>query len=222
MTPFRTIFMRDLTLSWREGGALGTALGFYLVVVAILPLGLGPDLNLLARIAGGVLWVGLLLSALLSIDSLFARDLEDGSLDLLLLGDTPLELVVAAKALAHFFVFGLPLVLLAPLLGLLLNFPLAATGVLLGTMATGAPAISFLGAVGAALTLPVGRGGLLLALLMLPFFIPILIFGVSTIEASVSGPGNPMPPYLILLAITLASLVLAPIAAAAALRLQFR
>jgi len=214
--------MRDLTLSWREGGALGTALGFYLVVVAILPLGLGPDLNLLARIAGGVLWVGLLLSALLSIDSLFARDLEDGSLDLLLLGDTPLELVVAAKALAHFFVFGLPLVLLAPLLGLLLNFPLAATGVLLGTMATGAPAISFLGAVGAALTLPVGRGGLLLALLMLPFFIPILIFGVSTIEASVSGPGNPMPPYLILLAITLASLVLAPIAAAAALRLQFR
>ncbi|MGI9406602.1 MAG: heme exporter protein CcmB, partial [Hyphomicrobiaceae bacterium] len=111
-------------MSWREGGALGTALGFYLVVIAILPLGLGPDLNLLSRIAGGVLWVGLLLSALLSIDRLFARDLEDGSLDLLMLGDVPLELVVAGKALAHFLVFGLPLVLLAPFLGLLLNFPL--------------------------------------------------------------------------------------------------
>jgi len=219
---FLAVLRRDLVLSWREGGALGTALGFYLVVVAILPLGLGPDLNLLSRIAGGVLWVGLLLSALLSIDRLFARDMEDGSLDLLLTGDLALELVVAAKGLAHFLVFGLPLVLLAPVLGLLLNFPLSATGVLLATMVTGAPAISFIGAVGAALTLPVGRGGLLLALLMLPFFIPILIFGVSTIEAVVIGPASPLPPYLILLAITLGSLVLAPIAAAAALRLQFR
>ncbi len=222
MSAFIAVLKRDLLLSWREGGALGTALGFYLVVVAILPLGLGPDLNLLSRISGGVLWVGLLLSALLSIDRLFARDLEDGTLDLLLLGDLPLELVVAAKALAHFLVFGLPLVLLAPLLGLLLNFPLGATGVLLATMVTGAPAISFIGAIGAALTLPIGRGGLLLALLMLPFFIPVLIFGVSAIEAAVLGPASPWPAYLILLAVTLASLVLAPIAAAAALRLQFR
>lgn len=222
MSMFLSVLRRDLALSWREGGALGTALGFYLVVVAILPLGLGPDLNLLSRISGGVLWVGLLLSALLSIDRLFARDLEDGTLDVLLLGDLPLEVVVAAKALAHFVVFGLPLVLLAPLLGLLLNFPLGSSGVLLATMVTGAPAISFIGAIGAALTLPIGRGGLLLALLMLPFFIPILIFGVSTIEATVIGPASPLPPYLILLAITLVSLVLAPIAAAAALRLQFR
>ncbi|MGI9405617.1 MAG: heme exporter protein CcmB, partial [Hyphomicrobiaceae bacterium] len=139
-----------------------------------------------------------------------------------MLGDVPLELVVAGKALAHFLVFGLPLVLLAPFLGLLLNFPLEATGVLLATMLAGGPAISFLGAVGAALTLPVGRGGLLLALLMLPFFVPILVFGVSTIEVGISGPGNPVTPFLILVALTLASLVLAPIAAAAALRLQFR
>ncbi|MEL6421317.1 MAG: heme exporter protein CcmB [Pseudomonadota bacterium] len=222
MTAFVALFLRDARLAVREGGALGTALGFYLVVIAILPLGLGPDLNLLSRIAGGVLWIGLLLASLLSIDRLFARDLEDGSLDVLLTGDLPLELVVMAKALAHCAVFSLPLVAFAPVLGLLLNFPPNGLGVLVGTMAIGAPAISFIGAIGAAITLPIGRGGLLLALLMLPFFVPILIFGVATLEATVSGPGNPVTPALFLGAIALASIVLAPIAAAAALRLQFR
>ncbi|MEO0618987.1 MAG: heme exporter protein CcmB [Pseudomonadota bacterium] len=222
MTAFLAVLRRDLQLGVREGGALGTALGFYLVVIAILPLGLGPDLDLLQRISGGVLWIGLLLSSLLSIDRLFAHDLEDGSLDVLMSGALPLELVVTAKAIAHFLVFGLPLVLFAPLLGLMLNFPLPASGVLVGTMALGAPAVSFVGAIGAALTLPVGRGGLLLALLMLPFFIPILIFGIATLNASLGGPGSAATPALILTALTLAALVLAPFAAAFALRVQFR
>lgn len=222
MKAFLQLVRRDLRLAVREGGAISTAIGFYLVVVAILPLGLGPDLNLLARIAPGVLWVALLLSALLSVDRIFHNDHEDGALELLALGPLPLELVVAAKALAHWISTGIPLVLAAPVLALLLNLPGQAFGVLVVTMATGTPAISFLGAIGAALTLGIRRGGLLLSLLILPLYVPILIFGVSAMSAVITGPAPFLPPYLILCALTLVTLVLAPVAAAAALRLNLQ
>lgn len=222
MTAFVDLVRRDLRLAVREGGAISTAIGFYLVVVAILPLGLGPDLNLLARIAPGVLWVALLLSALLSVDRIFHNDHEDGALELLALGPLPLELVVAAKALAHWISTGIPLVLAAPVLALLLNLPGEAFGVLVLTMATGTPAISFLGAIGAALTLGIRRGGLLLSLLILPLYVPILIFGVSAMNAVITGPAPFLSSYLILCALTLATLVLAPLAAAAALRLNLQ
>lgn len=222
MNAFINLVRRDLHLAVREGGAISTAIGFYLVVVAILPLGLGPDLNLLSRIAPGVLWVALLLSALLSVDRIFHNDHEDGALELLAMGPLPLELVAAAKALAHWISTGLPLVLAAPVLALLLNLPAEAFGVLVLTMATGTPAISFLGAVGAALTLGLRRGGLLLSLLILPLYVPILIFGVSAMNAVITGPAPFLPSYLILCALTLVTLVLAPVATAAALRLNLQ
>lgn len=220
MSAFWALLLRDLRLAWREGGALLTALGFYLIVVAVLPLGLGPDLNLLARIAPGVLWVALLLAALLSVDRIFHNDFEDGALDTLALGPLPLELVAAAKALAHWITTGIPLTLAAPVLGLLLNLPAEGYGPLMLTMAAGTPAVSFIGAIGAALTLGLRRGGLLLSLLILPLYVPILIFGVSAMTAVIVGPGAFLPPYLILCALTLAAIVLAPVAAAAALRLN--
>jgi heme exporter protein B len=217
---FWQLLARDVRLAIREGGAIGTALGFYLMVVAILPLGLGPDLNLLSRIAPGVLWIALLLSALLSADRIFHADHEDGTLEALSLGPLPLELVAAAKASAHWLTTALPLTLLAPLLGLMLNLDATAYLPLAITMLVGTPAISFIGSIGAALTLGLGRGGLLLSLLVLPLFIPVLVFGVSTISAIVSGPGSFVSPLLILAAFSVASVVLAPFATAAALRLQ--
>jgi heme exporter protein B len=220
MNAFISLVSRDLQLAWREGGAISTALGFYLVVVAILPLGLGPDLNLLSRIAPGLLWVALLLAALLSVDRIFHNDHEDGTLELIALGPLPLELVVTAKALAHWISIGIPLTLAAPILALLLNLPADAFWVLILTMATGTPAISFLGALGAALTLGLGRGGLLLALLILPLYVPVLIFGVASMNAVITGPAPFLSSYMILCAITLATLVLSPVAAAAALRIN--
>ncbi|MEZ5817014.1 MAG: heme exporter protein CcmB [Hyphomicrobiaceae bacterium] len=220
MTGFGVLLARDLKLAFREGGALGTALGFYLVVVAMLPLSLGPDLNLLARIAAGILWVALLLSALLSLPRLFEADHEDGVLELLAMAPLPLEAASGAKALAHWLSTGVPLTLLAPLLGLMLNLELSAYPVLVATMLAGTPAISFIGAIGAALTLRSRRGGLLIALLVLPLYIPTLIFGISAMEAAALGTGGAGPSFLILCAISLASLVLGPVAAAAALRLQ--
>ena len=220
MTPFLALLRRDIALALREGGAIGTAMGFYLIVVAILPLGLGPDLNLLNRIAPGVLWVALLLSALLSADRIFHADHEDGTLEALALGPLPLELIAAAKATAHWLTTALPLALMAPLLGLMLNLDMAAYLPLVGTMLVGTPAISFIGSIGAALTLGIRRGGLLLSLLVLPLFIPVLIFGVSTISAILVGPGGFVAPFLILMAFSVASIVLSPFATAAALRLQ--
>ncbi len=214
------LLRRDLGLAARDGGAVGTALGFYLVVVAMLPLGLGPDLNLLKRIAPGVLWIALLLSALLSLGRIFADDFEDGTLDVLVAGPVPLELVVAAKAAAHWLSTSLPLAFLAPLLGLLLNLDLDAYGVLLATLIAGTPAISFLGAIGAALTLQARRGGLLVALLVLPLYIPTLIYGIATVSAIVTPPGDALASFLILCAVSVASIALAPLATAAALRLQ--
>ena len=222
MTPVLVLLRRDIVLALREGGAIGTAMGFYLIVVAILPLGLGPDLNLLSRIAPGVLWVALLLSALLSADRIFHADHEDGTLEALALGPLPLEAIAAAKSTAHWLTTALPLALMSPLLGLMLNLDIAAYLPLAGTMLVGTPAISFIGSIGAALTLGIRRGGLLLSLLVLPLFIPVLIFGVSTISAILEGPGHYLSPLLILAAFSLASVVLAPFATAAALRLHLQ
>ena len=222
MRPALALLICDVKLAWREGGAIGVALGFYLVVVAIMPFGLGPDLNLLARIAPGMLWVALLLAALLSADRIFHNDYEDGTLDVLATGPLPLPVVAAIKSLAHWLTTGVPLALMAPVLGLLLNLPLDAMPLLVATMLAGKPAVSFVAAIGASLTLGLRRSGLLLALLVLPLYVPVLIFGVSTVSMAIVGPGSPWPPFLMLCAISLASIVLAPLAAAAALRTAMR
>jgi len=220
MSAFGELVHRDLRLAWKEGGTIGVALGFYLMVVTLLPLAIGPDLNLLARIAPGLLWVGLLLAALLSLGRMFETDLEDGSLEVLATGPLPLAGVAAAKSLAHWLTTGVPLTVLAPLLGLLLNLQPEAYGALVLSMLAGTPAVSFIGAIGAALTLRARRGGLLLALLMLPLFVPTLIFGIETVRAAALDSGAFLPSFLMLCAISLATLVLAPLAAAAALRFQ--
>lgn len=221
MTAFLELLRRDLVLAWREGSAVGTALGFYVMVVTLIPLGIGPDLNLLARIAPGLLWVALLLSALLSLGRLFEGDLEDGSLEVMATSTLPLEAVAAAKCLAHWLATALPLVILTPALGLLLNLPLEAYLPVLVSNLIGTPAVSFIGGIGAALTLRSRRGsGMLLALLMLPLFVPTLIFGIETVSSSMVDSGAFWPSLLILTAISLAAVVLAPFATAAALRLQ--
>lgn len=222
MAAFQSLVRRDLKLAWREGGALGTALGFFLVVVAMMPLGLGPDLNLLSRIAPGVLWIALLLAALLSLPRVFEGDHEDGTLEVLATGPLPLELVAAAKSTAHLVSTAVPLALLAPVLGILLNLELSAYPALLSTMLAGTPAVSFLGSVGAALTLKARRGGLLLALLVLPLYIPTLIFGISAMSAVTLHTGGFGASFAILTAISLVSLVLGPVASAAALRVQMQ
>ncbi len=222
MKSFWELFVRDLKLAAREGGAVGTALGFFLLVVALMPLGLGPDLNLLSRIAPGVLWIALLLAALLSLGRIFEADYEDGTLDVLATGPIPLELVAAAKALAHWVTTGIPLALLAPILGLLLNLDVNVYPVLVGTMLAGTPAVSFIGSIGAALTLKARKGGLLLALVVLPLYIPTLIFGISAVSAVALQSDGVGSSLLILSAISLASLVLGPWAAASALRIQMQ
>lgn len=186
-----------------------------------MPLGLGPDLPLLSRIAPGVLWIGLLLAALLAVTRLFEADDEDGSLDVMALAGLPLEAVAAAKALAHWLTIALPLMVVAPVLGLMLNLEANGFGVLLTTMLVGTPAISAIGMLGAALTLRTRKGGLLVALLVLPLYIPSLVFGVSAMTAALTGQtGSAVSPLLILAALSLAGSALAPIAAAAALRAQ--
>jgi heme exporter protein B len=221
MGAFLALLRRDIRLAAKDGGAAGTALGFYLIVAALMPLGLGPDLPLLARIAPGVLWIGLLLAALLAVGRLFEADDDDGSLDILATGALPLEAVVFAKIAAHWLTVALPLVVIAPLLGLMLNLDFGAFGILAGTMLIGTPAISAVGSIGAALTLRARKGGLLVALLVLPLYIPTLVFGVSAISAALIGPaGSALSPLLLLAAISMVSVVLAPLAAAAALRAQ--
>ena len=220
LAPAFALLARDVRLATREGGALGTALGFYLVVVAMLPLGLGPDLALLGRIAPGVLWVALLLSALLSLPRMFEADSDDGTLDILGTGPLPLEVVAAVKAFAHWVTTAVPLAVIAPVLGLLLNLELAAMPPLVMAMLIGTPAVSFLGAIGAALTVRSRRGGLLVALLLLPLYVPTLIFGIATLGSGADDAGTSLSATLVLGAISLVAIVLGPIAAAAALRAQ--
>jgi len=220
MMAFLEILRRDLRLAVREGSAVGTALGFNVVVVSLLPFALGPDLNLLQRIAPGVLWIALLLSALLSLPRIFETDLEDGTLDVLATAPLPLEAVTLAKCLAHWLTTALPLILLGPVLGLLLNLEWGLQPVVVASMLVGTPAVSFLGGIGAALTLQSRRGGLLVALLVLPFYVPTLIFGISTVSAATFGTGGAVPSLAMLAAISLAAMVIGPLAAAAALRAQ--
>lgn len=217
MSALLALLRRDLVISWRDGGAIGTALGFYLVVVAMLPLGLGPDPKLHTRIAPGVLWVALLLSALLSSGRLFEADAEDGSLPILAMGPVPLALVAAVKALAHAISTGLPLILATPALGLLLSIEIGTVPRLVASMLLGLPAVSFIAAIGAALTLRARKGGVLLALLVLPLYVPTLIFGIG---AATGEEGSGAQAMLLLTAVSLAAMVLAPIAVATAIRAQ--
>lgn len=217
---FGSLIWRDLRLARRQGGALATSLGFYLIVVSSVPLGLGPVLRDLPSLSPILLWVALLLSSLLSADRMFYDDYEDGSLEVIALGPLPLEIVAFAKAFAHWLTVGVPLLLMAPLLALLLNLDEAAYLPLMATFIAGTPAVSFLASIGAALTLGLRKGGLLLPLIILPLYIPVLIFGVAAVKAVVPGPGSFMAPFMILCAFTLGAAVLSPLATAAALRLN--
>jgi len=204
-------------LSLRSGGAF-VGLVFFLAVVTVVPFGVGPDLKLLARIGPAILWIGALLATLLGLDRLFRDDCDDGSLDLLVLTDLPLEFTVLAKCAGAWVATGLPLVVIAPLLGLLLGLEPSMLAATTATLLVGTPALTLVGAIGAALMTALGRGGLIVAVLVLPFTIPVLIFGVSAASAVIVGPTPFLPPFLILAALTLISAVIAPVAAAAALR----
>jgi heme exporter protein B len=211
------LIRRDFRLAIRSGGGFGLPLVFFLSVVVMTPFAAGPDLPLLARIGPAILWIGALLATLIGLDRLFAADAEDGSLDLLFAAPAPLSLLVLAKATAHWIVTGLPLAAVAPLLGLMLNLPPEALGATAVTLLIGTPALTLLGAIGAALTVGLRRGGLLLPVLVLPMCVPVLIFGVSSTNALVTGL-DAGTPLALLAALGLISLVLAPLAAAAALR----
>lgn len=215
------LLIRDLRLAIRAGGGFGLGLGFFLILCVLIPLGVGPEGGRLAAIAPGILWVGALLACLLSLDRIFALDWEDGSLDLLATAPLPLEGAVAMKALAHWIVTGLPLVAAAPVLGVLLHLPGAAQGWLVVSLAVGTPALSVIGAFGAALTVGLRRGGLLLSLLVLPLYVPTLIFGAEIVRRGAEGMA-PATPLLLLAGITLGSIALLPFAAAAALRINLR
>jgi heme exporter protein B len=218
MTALSALLLRDMRLAVRVGGGAMMGVLFFLIVVTLVPFAVGPDLAQLQRIGPAILWIGALLASLLTLDRLFAADHEDGSLDLLLMGGAPLELAVLAKAIAHWITTGLPLVIAAPLLGLFLNLEPVAIGAVALTLLAGTPALTFIGVIGAALSVALRRGGLLLPVLVLPLTIPVLIFGVSASNAAVVGPVTFGAPFTILCALTLGSLVLGPFAAAAALR----
>jgi heme exporter protein B len=217
-TALCALLVRDLRLAVRVGGGALIGVLFFLIVVTLVPFAMGPDLAVLARMGPAILWLGALLASLLALDRLLAIDHEDGSLDLILTARIPLELAVSAKALAHWLTTGLPLVIAAPLLGLLLNLDPKATGAVAVTLLAGTPALTFIGLIGAALTVAVRRGGLLLAILVLPLTVPVLIFGVAASNAAIVGPVPFGAPFSILCALTLVSLVIGPFAAAIALR----
>ncbi len=219
MRAFQAIIARDLLLAVRQGGATFLALVFFLLTVTLFPLGIGPEPAILARVAPGVLWVAALLAAMLSLDRLFQADFEDGSLEQLTLSGLPVSLIVLAKIITHWLTTGLPLLLAAPVLAVLLNMNSEGFTALLLSMLIGTPALSLIGAIGAALTLTVRRGGVLLSLLVLPLYIPVLIFGVSAIDAAVHGL-NAKPHLLLLAALTMAAIPLCPWAAAAAVKLS--
>ncbi|MEI8393432.1 MAG: heme exporter protein CcmB [Rhodospirillaceae bacterium] len=217
MTRFGRLVARDLRLALRQGSDATIAVMFFVLCVVLFPFGIGPEPNILARIAAGVIWVSALLAALLSLDRLFQADYEDGSLEQMALSGLPLELVVLAKTMAHWLVTGVPLLLAAPVLALLLGMDGAGFGVLVASLALGTPGLSLIGAIGAALTLGARRGGVLISLLILPLYIPVLIFGAGAIDAALSGL-SPRPHLLILAGLLGGALPLAPIAGAAALR----
>ena len=215
------LLRRDIALAFRSGGGFGLSLAFFLIVVMFVPFGVGPEPELLGRIAPGILWIGALLACLLSLDRIFQLDFEDGSLDLLSTSPLPAEGIVAMKATAHWLTTGLPLTLAAPALGFLLNLPAPAYGWAVVSLLLGTPALSFLGAFGAAITVGLKRGGLLLSLLVLPLYIPSLIFGAEVIVRAAEGRAL-ATPLAVTAALSLFTFALVPFAAARALRVNIR
>ncbi|ETX30649.1 heme exporter protein CcmB [Roseivivax isoporae] len=215
------LLLRDLRLAVRAGGGFGLGLAFFLIVVVLVPLGVGPETALLSRIAPGILWIGALLACLLSLDRIFALDREDGTLDLLATAPLPMEGIAAVKALAHWITTGLPLVLAAPVLGVLLNLPAGGFAWLFLSLLLGTPALSVIGTFGAALTVGLKRGGLLLSLLVLPLYVPTLIFGAEVARRGAEGLAVEAP-LLLLAGVSLGALALLPFASAAVLRVTLR
>ena len=215
------LLLRDVRLAMRAGGGFGLSLAFFLIVVVLVPFGVGPEMGLLSKIAPGILWVGALLACLLSLDRIFALDFEDGTLDLLATAPLPLEAVVSVKSLAHWITTGLPLVLAAPVLGVFLGLQSDAFYWIVLSLLLGTPALSVIGTFGAALTVGLKRGGLLLSLLVLPLYVPTLIFGAELARRGIAGMdvGTPMS---LLLGITFASIALLPFASAAVLKINLR
>ncbi len=215
------LLIRDLKLAMRAGGGFGLAVAFFLIVVTLVPFSVGPSPDLLGTIAPGVLWLGSLLACLLSLDRLLALDYEDGSLDVLLTAPLPLEAVVTIKALAHWLTTGLPLIIAAPVFGLLLNLPAQGYFWLVVSLGLGTPALSVIGTFGAALTVGIKRGGLLLSLLVLPLYVPTLIFGAEVARRGALDQ-DVATPLLMLAGVTLGTIALMPFASAAVLRLGLR
>jgi heme exporter protein B len=219
VSPFLTLLTRDLKLATRSGGGAALALSFFALVATLVPLGVGADIKLLARVAGGVLWVGAVLSALLSLDRLFQGDFEDGSLEVIALSPLALEMTALAKILAHWLSTGLPLTLLSPLLALMFNLDPAPTLALFLSLLIGTPAVSAVGAIGASLTLSLKRGGLILPLIILPLLSPAVIFGSGAVMAVMDGMGSAGALGL-LAAFAFGAVLLSPFAAAASVRLN--
>lgn len=214
----RALLRRELRIALRAGSGTLTGVLFFLAIVTVVPFAIGPDLNLLSRIGPAILWIGVLLASLLGLDRLFQQDMEDGTLDVMVMQAHPLALTILVKCLAHWLVSGLPLILAAPVFGLMLN--VGGTGILavMATLAAGSPAITLIGAVGAAVTVSLPRGGVLIAVLVLPLVIPVIIFGISATNGALYDPDPFTAPFLILCAATLFSAVLGPLAAAMMLR----
>jgi heme exporter protein B len=218
MSAAAALFTRDLRLALRQGSSIGTAIGFFLTVIVLLPIGLGPDQALLQRIAPGALWIALLLSVLLSAERIFQADYEDGSLEIMTMGNLPFELVTLIKAIVHWVTAGLPLAIIAPLLGFLVNIEPGQVLPLTLAMAVGSLGIALLAALGAAVTVGLRRGGLMVSLLILPLYVPMLVFGVSASSSPSGATSAVTAALLIIAALSSAMLVVVPIAASAALR----
>ncbi|WP_370678187.1 heme exporter protein CcmB [Pleomorphomonas sp. PLEO] len=212
------LYVRELRLAVRIGGGAMMGVLFYLIVVTTFPFAIGPDLNLLSRLGPAILWIGALLATLLGLDRLFEADRDDGALDLMVASGRSLELLVIVKVAAHWTATGLPLVIAAPFLSLLLAMPVDVTLATVATLLVGTPALTLLGAIGAGLTVSLRRGGLLLPILVLPFAVPILIFGVAASTAVAYDPAAFRTPFLLIVAVTLTAAAISPIATAAALR----
>jgi len=217
MRAFLGLIRQDLRLGIRQGGDIGLVLGFFVLAVILFPFGIGPEPELLRRVAAGIVWVAALLAAVLSLDRLFATDYADGGLDLIALSAMPLELAVLAKAAAHWLMTGLPLVIVSPLLAILVDLDPAALPSLVVGLLLGTPAMSLVGAIAAALSLGARRPGVLTTLVVLPLYLPPLIFGTGAVEASLAAEGA-RAHLLLLAALSVAAVPLAPLAAAAALR----
>ncbi|WP_292287324.1 heme exporter protein CcmB [Marivita sp.] len=217
----RALLLRDLRLAIRAGGGFGLGLAFFLIVTVLVPFGVGPETALLSRIAPGILWIGALLACLLSLDRILALDWEDGSLDLLATAPLPMEGIVTVKAIAHWITTGLPLVLAAPVLGVLLSLPVPAYQWVVISLVLGTPALSVIGTFGAALTVGLKRGGLLMSLLVLPLYVPTLIFGAEVARRGAEGL-TVQTPLLLLAGISLGVIALLPFASAAVLRINLR